>query len=223
MDDLPWDRTRERTLGDLVVACATDPLHSDAPKRLEQAVANGHLGQKAAWHVLGLAVGGFTTDLVVAYLGGPKPSRLTDLKRLDMPPASGSEIPDTVAHAYLPDAETDPDNPVSRVAMTLRLEDELDWKACRAEVSRVIDWGDAASESEIDLAIRLAAAMEDFERRDTHVAGGQTAMPMPGPRPDTDRELLERAIERAPVVTEEQKRRLRLLADGTDPDAGVTE
>ncbi|MBC8139286.1 MAG: hypothetical protein H8F28_25710, partial [Fibrella sp.] len=97
LDDLPWNHTRERTLADLVTACATDPQRSDAPARLAQAVADGHLGQKTAWHVLGLAVGGFPPDLVVAYLGGPKPAWLTDIKKTGTDSSSGSEIAPVLA------------------------------------------------------------------------------------------------------------------------------
>lgn len=233
LSNMPWSgkRDRERTFADLVAACAIDPHQSDAPTRLGQAVADGYMGEKMAWHALGLAAGGFPPDFVVAYVGGMKSGLITDGNaRESAPPATDAnarvtknDFPITTAHAYLPDAETAPENPVSRVAMTLLVESETDWKACYAEVSRIIDLGDAASQWDIDLAILLAAAMEEFERRDTRTAGGQTTMPLLRPRQDTNRELLERAIAHAPLVTEEQKRRLRLLADGPNRDESVTE
>ena len=116
--------------------------------------------------------------------------------------------------------DSDQNSQVSRVAATLRVDSEADFGACVAQIGRVIDRGDAATEQEIDLITRLAVGVEEYERRDTRSVGGQAAMPVGGPRSDADRELLRQVIARAPHVTDEQARRLWALASGHAPDDG---
>ncbi len=130
--NMPWSREpdRERSLADLVDACAGDPRESDAPTRLVQAVADGQLGEATAWHALDLAAGGFHPDLVVAYVGGTKPAWLTQANtRQEAPVAGGSDTRFTsdsnsgdMLHTFPPDAGDYSDGQVSDVVMPLRVE-----------------------------------------------------------------------------------------------------